>query len=197
MTETLFALVSAYGAFIVLLATYLSCLALPIPSSAVMLAGGAFAAAGDLDLSTVALAAFCGAILGDQTGFHAGRIGGPRLTAALVRRKRAAELLGRASNVVGRCGGPGVFFSTWLFAPLGPWVNFVAGLGGMSSLRFTVWDTLGEAIWVFAYVSLGYLFAANLDTLTGLLSNAVGALTAGLIATALAAALWRAARRAQ
>ena len=40
MTDLFFSLVSTYGAFVVGIATFLSCLALPIPSSFVMLAGG-------------------------------------------------------------------------------------------------------------------------------------------------------------
>ena len=49
MTETLLALVPTYGLYIVALATALSCLALPIPSSLIMLTAGAFVASEDLN----------------------------------------------------------------------------------------------------------------------------------------------------
>jgi membrane protein DedA with SNARE-associated domain len=89
----------------------------------------------------------------------------------------------------------GVFFSTWLVAPLGPWVNLAAGATGMGALRFTFWDALGEAIWVAIYVGLGYVFAANIDALSAVLGNAVAAITALAVAAGLGALLVRAARK--
>ena len=69
--EIAFGLVAAYGLVIILLATYLSCLAVPVPTAFVMLAGGAFAASGDLALMDVLLAALTGALIG---GFILGRL---------------------------------------------------------------------------------------------------------------------------
>jgi membrane protein DedA with SNARE-associated domain len=88
-----------------------------------------------------------------------------------------------------------VFFSTWLVAPLGPWVNVAAGAAGMGALRFTLWDALGEAIWVAIYVGLGYAFAANIGALSSILGNAVASVTALAIAAGLAVLLVRAARK--
>ncbi|MBD3765178.1 MAG: hypothetical protein IE927_10725 [Rhodobacterales bacterium] len=65
MTEALFALVPVWGAPAIGLITFLSCLALPVPASLAMLAGGAFVAAGDLALAPVARAALAGAVLGE------------------------------------------------------------------------------------------------------------------------------------
>lgn len=191
MTEALFALVTGYGVAAIAVATFLSCLALPIPSSLMMLAGGGFAASGDLALAPVAGAAFGGAVLGDQTGFRLGRFGTTRLAGWIDRSPARAALLRRAHVVVERWGTTGVFFSTWAAAPLGPWVNFAAGAAGMNGWRFTLWDTAGEAIWVTVYVGLGYAFASNLDVLAGVLTNAAGALTAALIALVLGALLLR------
>lgn len=195
MTETFFALVSAWGALAVFTSAFLSCLALPIPTAFVMLAAGAFAASGDLALWQVALAAYAGAILGDQAGFLLGRAGGPRLSAFLETRPARAEILARARSLVDRRGGVGVFFSTWLFAPLGPWVNFASGFAGLGWLRFTLWDAAGEAIWVTFYLGLGYLFADRIAELAAILSDASGLLVAGLATAVLGYALLQAARR--
>lgn len=194
MTELFFSLVSTYGAFIILIATYLSCLALPIPTSFIMLAGGAFVASGDLSAGAVIGSAFGGAILGDQTGFHAGRYGGERVAGAIAAHPGRAAVLARARNTVDRWGGIGVFFSTWLVAPLGPWVNLVAGATGMNLVRFTVWDALGEAIWVTIYVGLGWAFAANIEALAAMLGNIVAAITAAAIASGFGLLILRALR---
>lgn len=186
--DTVFALVSSYGALVVLASAYLSCLAVPIPTSLMMLAAGAFAAVGDLLLWQVAGAAYAGAVAGDQTGFRIGRMGGDWLTGRIAARPARAAALARARAVVDRHGGLGVFFSTWAVAPLGPWVNVIAGATGLGWLRFTVWDALGEAVWVALYVGLGFAFASQIGTLATVLSNVAGLLAGGVVTVALA--LW-------
>ena len=185
MTDTLFALVTSYGAIVVFASAYLSCLAIPIPTSFMMLAAGAFVAAGDLIFWQVYSAAFFGAVAGDQTGFHLGRWGGSPVVERLSRRPSRRKLVDRAQLTINQHGGIGVFFSTWLFAPLGPWVNFIAGAAKLHWGRFTLWDILGEAIWVSVYIGLGYAFAANISTVAEIAGNVVGILAALALAAAM------------
>ena len=194
MTDFFFYLVSDFGVFVIGLTTFLSCLALPIPSSFVMLAGGAFVASGDLALAEVLAAAYGGAVAGDQVGYRAGRWGGARFQDALNRQPARAAILGRARAMVKRWGGIGVFLSTWLFAPLGPWVNVIAGASGIGAWRFSLWDAAGEAVWVALYVGLGFAFAANIELIAGLLGNAAGALSALVVTLGLGLMLLRARR---
>ena len=196
MTDTIFALVTTWGALVIFASSFLSCLALPIPTSLMMLSGGAFVAAGDLALWQVIAGAWGGAILGDQTGYLIGRHGGAPLVDRIARTPARRAVLTRARRLVDRRGGLGVFFSTWLFAPLGPWVNFIAGTTGLNWLRFTIWDVLGETIWVTVYVGLGFGFASQIEAVSDILGSAVG-LLAGL-AVALAMGVWiRGALKAQ
>lgn len=174
MTETFLALVAAWGAYAVALSAYLSCLLVPIPTALVMLAGGAFAAAGDLSLSSVLFAAWLAAVLGDQTGYQIGRLAGPALERVAARRPKADAAYAKARKLVAEKGGYAVFFSTWALAPLGPYVNFAAGAGGLGMARFTLWDALGEAIWVGFYVMMGYTFSTGITELATVLSNASG-----------------------
>lgn len=184
MTDLFFSLVASWGLIVIGLSAYFSCLAIPVPTFAVMLAGGAFAAAGDLILWQVITVAYVAAIAGDQTGFYLGRMGGRWLDAQLATRPNRAALFARASDVVQRWGGLGVFFSTWAAAPLGPWVNFAAGAARLNRWRFTLWDAAGEAIWVSGYVTLGYLFGTRLDALTALTADWGGLATAACLAIA-------------
>lgn len=195
MTDTLFALVSTYGVGVIGLSAYLSCLLVPIPTSLLMLAGGAFVASGDLVAWHVLAAALAGAVLGDQTGFYIGRRGGRLFRRLTQDAPKRAAIFARAQAFVDRHGGLGVFFSTWAVAPLGPYVNFVAGATGLGRLRFTFWDMAGEMIWTTGYLSLGYLFASQIGEIATMLSNATGFLVA-LVATAgLALAMRDALRR--
>ncbi|WP_439154121.1 DedA family protein [Yoonia sp.] len=191
MTDLFFGLVATWGLIIIGLSAYFSCLAVPVPTFAVMLAGGAFAAAGDLILWQVVCVAYLAAVAGDQTGFQLGRMGGRWLDAQLATRPSRAALFARAADVVDRWGGIGVFFSTWAAAPLGPWVNFAAGAARLNRWRFTLWDAAGEAIWVSGYVSLGFLFGTRLDALTDLVASWGGFATAACVALAAGIGLLR------
>ena len=174
MTETFLAIVVAWGSYAVGLSAFLSCLLVPIPTALVMLAGGAFAATEDLALGAVLFAGWAGAVLGDQTGFRIGQALGPRLESVAARRPKTARAFAKARRLVDEKGALAVFFSTWALAPLGPYVNFAAGAGGMGALRFTVWDALGEAIWVGFYVMMGYAFSSEITQLAELLSSVAG-----------------------
>ena len=187
MSDTIFALVTEYGAFVIFASAFLSCLALPIPTSLMMLSGGAFVAVGDLDLATVVVSALGGAILGDQMGYLIGRYGGVLIIDKLARSPARQAVLTRARALVDRRGALGVFFSTWLVAPLGPWVNFIAGATGLSWMRFAVWDVLGEMIWVTVYVGLGYSFASQISTIATVAGDVVGLVAAVSVAVAMVA----------
>lgn len=181
MSDTLFQLVADYGVWLLACACFLSCLLVPIPTSFLMLAGGAFVAAGDLDLGNVLAGAWLGAVLGDQTGYQLGRRGAGVLARIEKRWPNRGKTIAQARDLVARRGALGVFFSTWLVAPLGPYVNFIAGASGLGWGRFTLWDAAGEAIWVAIYVGLGYSFADQLTLVASIASNASGFIAAAVV----------------
>lgn len=187
MTETILALVPVYGLALIAVATFLSCLALPIPASLVMLSAGGFAAAGDLVLWQTMAAALLGAILGDQVGYQMGRIGARGLSGHALSPKRAA-LMGKAAGYLQDKGTWAVFFSRWLVSPLGPYVNFAGGAARLDWARFTRAGAAGEAVWVTLYVGLGAAFTDDLLALADLMSNVSGLLAA--LAVALGLGFW-------
>lgn len=178
MSDTIFALLVDYGAAIVCIATFLSCLAVPIPTSLLMLAAGGFAASGDLTFGAVAAAAFIGAVLGDNSGYWLARCIGSRFEDWWVKNKTRANLRDRAAAILDARGGPAVFLTCWLFAPLGPSMNYVCGLTKFHWGRFAIWGMAGEVFWVTIYVGLGYFFADNLSSISSFLGNISGFLTA-------------------
>lgn len=185
MTDWLLALVPTYGLWLLAAATFLSCLAIPIPASILMLAAGGFVAAGDLPLLGTLAAAVVGATLGDQFGFLAGRRGGARLLAWLGSRAAPVE---KARALLERRGSVAVFFSRWLVSALGPYVNVAAGAAGLSWARFTLWGVLGEAVWTGLYVGLGYAFTGNLAAASDLAWTILG--FAGAAAVAIGLGYW-------
>jgi membrane protein DedA with SNARE-associated domain len=191
MTETLLALVPEWGAVLLALANFLACLALPIPASLVMLAAGAFAAAGDLNALPLWIGALAGATLGDQCGYWLGRSLGPRLLNRLSRHPRGAVMVDRAVVSLAQRRLPAIFLSRWLVSPLGPYVNFAAGAARINWLGFTLPAVAGECVWVSIYIGLGYSFSADIESLGSVLGNLAAAIAAGVMTVILGRMLWR------
>jgi len=189
--DSVYALITTYGAIVLFGATYLSCLALPMPASLMMLAGGGLVAAGDLTVVEVAVAAYGGAILGDLTGFAVARVFGERLETWAAARTSRADLLRKAHRLTDDWGGIGIYLSRWLFSPLGPYVNLTAGLTRFRPLRFLAWDLAGEATWVAIYVGLGFAFADNIAAIADIASNASGLMAGAALTAGLGIILWR------
>lgn len=185
MTDWFFELVPQYGSVILALVTFLSCLALPVPTSLMMLTGGAFVASGDLALTSAVSASLAGAVAGDQVGFQIGRRGQGVLDRIVARGGKRAHLLAKAERFAREKGSIGVFLSRWLISPLGPYVNFVGGATGLRWATFTAFGVAGEAVWVTLYLGLGYAFAGSLDAVADILSNLSGFLAAGCVTLAL------------
>lgn len=193
MTDWLLALVPTYGPWLLFAATFLSCMALPIPASVLMLAAGGFVAAADLSLMTTAGAALAGAVAGDQAGYWAGRLG----VARFAQPRDKAGLLARATRMLAQKGGLAVYLTRWLFSALGPYVNLAAGVAHMPLARFSLWSVLGEGTWVALYVGLGRAFAGNLEAASAQAVSILGFLGAGAVAAGLGYVLLRAMRTAR
>jgi membrane-associated protein len=181
MSDWALALVPHYGVWLLASVTFLSCLALPVPSSILMLAAGGFAASGDLVLWQAMAAALVGALLGDQVGYAAGRLGGPPLVERLSAAPQRAALLARARAMMLSRGLIAIFLTRWLFSPVGPYANLAAGASGYGWRAFTLGSLAGEAVWVTLYTGTGHAFADNLEAASDLLSSALG-LVGGLAA---------------
>lgn len=191
MNDLALSLVATYGVTILFCVTFLSCLALPVPSSILMLASGGFVATGDLALGSVLIAAVAGAVLGDNSGYWIARRLGVRLSDWLAARHRRAAMLAKGQVFMDRWGGSSIFLSRWLVAPLGPYINYVSGLMRFSWLRFALWGSAGEVVWVGLYVGLGYLFTDRISALASLMGNLSGLILALVAVIVLGIGLFR------
>ncbi len=190
--ESFLALVTDYGAWMLFAVTFASCLALPVPASLMMLAGGGLVASGDLSALPAAGAALSGAVLGDQTGYALARMSGGGRFALWVNRKPArAKAMTRAHAMTGRWGNLGIFLSRWLASPLGPYVNLAAGIMRIDWPKFLLWGALGEIVWVSAYIGMGYVFAGQVTAVAEIAGNASGFLAAAAVVAGLGAYLWK------
>jgi membrane-associated protein len=181
VTETLMRLVGEYGPLGLSLILAISCLGVPIPASLLMLASGSLVAEGDMDLWPVLGFGIIGAVVGDQGGYLIGRIGGSVLVHRLADGVGAAAALQKAEGFADRWGAPGVFLTRWLLSPLGPYVNLVGGMVGMSWLKFTAWGVAGEIVWVTKYVLIGMTFSQSIQAIADVLGDLTWFLVGALI----------------
>lgn len=193
-SDALLALLPVWGPWLVGLTTLGSCLLLPLPATLLLIAAGAFVAAGDLSLVSVGGAALSGVLIGDQVTFHLGRSAGGWVSR---RQGRAARMIARAHDMLGAHGGLAIFLSRWLFSPLGPWMTLTAGAAGFGWARFTTASMLGAAIWVAIYLGLGMAFGSNIAAAADLAGSALGLVAAGTLTLGLGLWLRRRARAGQ
>ncbi|MCM5557874.1 DedA family protein [Pleomorphomonas sp. JP5] len=191
MTDTLLALVPTYGSWLVLIALLLSCLALPVPSSILVMTAGGFAASGDLVLWQVQAMALAGFVIGDQVAYALARTGGKSLIIGFRRRPGVDRLFGRAQMLLDRHGVLAVFLSRTIFSPLGPYLGYLSGSLGLPWLSFTLAAVAGALCWCAGYSLLGYAFATQIADIALMIGNAMGFLLGGLLVAATAWYLWR------
>jgi membrane-associated protein len=184
MTEWLLGLVPQYGFWLLMVGTFCSCLALPIPVSMLMLAAGGFVSSGDLSLASTTSGALAGAIAGDQVGYFTARWGGAGLIERLGSR---AAPIAKATAMLAHRGGIAIFLTRWLFSALGPYMNLAAGAARQPWAQFTIWGVAGETVWVGLYVTLGYVFTGNLQAASSMAVETLGFLAAGAVALGLGA----------
>lgn len=184
MTDVVLALVPDYGVFLVFGVVLLACLAVPLPASVLVLTAGSFAAAGDISLLTVFVAAMAAYILGDQLAYGLARKVGPAVLGAFERSERAAPVLDKSKALLQKRGALAVLISHTFLSPTCPYVSYLSGAGGLSWWSFTVAAIPGALIWTAMYVGLGYVFASQLEQVATILSNFFGVVLAGAITAA-------------
>jgi membrane protein DedA with SNARE-associated domain len=156
-------LVAHYGIPALFLSIALEALGLPLPGeSAIIIASGA-AAAGELDIRSVAVTAFLAAVLGDNVGYLIGRrLGGPAVARLGGRFGVTGKALETAERVASRYGPLMVVFARFVVV-LRQLNGLVAGTTGMPWPRFLAANALGAALWVGVWTTIAYRFGRSAD----------------------------------
>jgi membrane protein DedA with SNARE-associated domain len=136
---------------------------LPVPSVLCLLAAGALAATGRLDVIPTVGVAVVGCVLADCVWYEAGRRRGERVLRALHRFAPDPEMAtSRAKRTFARFGS--LLLLVAKFVPmLDAVVPPLAGTSRTGRVRFLAFDAMGSALWASAYTALGYVFSHDLD----------------------------------
>lgn len=154
-----------YGGMILFAVVLAEQLGLPIPAVPILLAAGALAGAGKMNLSLAIGLPVVASLLADLLWYFLGRRLGRRVLDVLCRISLEPDsCVRRTENAFTRHG-----VRSLLVAKFIPGLSTVApplaGMVGVSVPRFVAYDALGALLWVEVNVGLGYLFSHQLERL--------------------------------
>ncbi|MEV8046871.1 VTT domain-containing protein [Streptomyces griseoluteus] len=181
--------VPAPAAYVILAAAVLSesvlLLGAFIPTLALLLASGALARAGDLNLILVISTAASAVVAGDALGHRTGHLLGSRLRTGRLGRRIPAAAWQRAQAHMTRRGGQAVCLSR--FVPvMRTLIPHVAGATGLPYRRMAPYSLLAAALWAGAEAVAGYAAATSFQHVITFGGPALAAAVAVIAAVAVA-----------
>ena len=161
---------------------------LPIPAAPLLIAAGALARAGKMNLTFAVALAFIAVILADLFWYSLGRYRGGRILKLLCRISLEPDsCVRRTENLFVRRG-----VHALLVAKFVPGLNTaapsLAGIFRMPVRRFMIYDSLGALFWVVTVTSLGLMFSDQLEQIALRWGGWLVAVLAGSLA---AYVLWK------
>lgn len=183
LAQTLLTYLINDGYPVVAVVTFAGAVGAPLPVTVLLLAAGAFAYEGELELTFLVPLALGAAVLGDTVGYAAGRWGGH---AAIERHGSriglTPERLEPICERFNRSGALAVLVTRFLLTPIALPVNLLAGATGYPLPLFVTYASLGELIWVSGYVGLGYVFGTSWQDVVDIVSDSAGTIVPLLLA---------------
>ena len=184
---------SRYGYYAVFFPVFLEPVGIPFPAETILLAGGATAKLGDINLLLVILIAFAAAVIGGTCGFGIGFYGGKPLIDWSVRKHLLKqEHIDRVVAFFDRHGGKTLVFVRFIPGVRIP-TFWMAGASGMHLRVFTFWNILGAGLWTTIIVLLGYAFASSVGAISEFLGRDVA--VAALVVVAIGVGAFEVRRR--
>ena len=180
MSDFLLTQIINYGAPILGAIVFISALGAPFPCTLIVVAVGAFCRQGFLVWYTTGLIALACVVFGDSLSYAMGYYA----REPVQRRFGNSVKWQKAEDFFRRWGGMSVCLTRFLITGLAVPVNIIAGTSNISFRRFFLFDLSGEAIWIFGYGGLGYLFVSQWEVVGEFLNNISGLLL-GLVVLAI------------
>jgi membrane protein DedA with SNARE-associated domain len=164
---------------------------LPIPAVPLLIAAGALAGGGKMNLTFVMALALIAVIWADLFWYFLGRYRGGRILKLLCRISLEPDsCVRRTENLFVRHGAHSLLVAK--FVPgLNTAAPSLAGIFRMPMRRFMVFDSLGGFLWVVTFTTLGLIFSDQLEQIAVHALRWGGWLVAGLAGSLAAYVLWK------
>jgi membrane protein DedA with SNARE-associated domain len=151
-----------YGAFAVMLILAIEAIGAPVPGETLLIFASVLAGRGEMSLPALLVFAWIGSVIGDNLGFLIGRkLGRKTVLRFGAKVGLTNERFSKIENNYVRYGSATVSFARF-FSILRQLNGIVAGILGMSWLRFVLFDAVGAALWVTVWVFLPAYFSEHL-----------------------------------
>jgi membrane protein DedA with SNARE-associated domain len=140
-------------------------LGLPIPAAPLLIAAGALAGIGQLNLAGVFVMALAASLLSDQLWYQIGSRRGNHALSLLCRISLDPDSCVRKTKAIfARYGARSLLVAKFIpgMTALAP---PLAGIFHMRPLRFLLFDGLGAFFWVGGFIGVGYLFSHQIEHL--------------------------------
>ena len=166
-------------------------LGLPVPAIPLLLAAGALAGSGRMDLALVVGLAIIAALVADLFWYYLGRYRGSRVLKLLCRISLEPDsCVRRTEDVFVRLGAQSL-----LIAKFVPGLNTaappLAGIFRMPVSRFMLFDGLGALAWAASFAGLGYIFSDQLERVAAYALRWGSSLVVVLVGSLAAYILWK------
>jgi membrane protein DedA with SNARE-associated domain len=168
---------------------------LPVPSVPVLLAAGALAATGQMQLMLVLATAVAASLVSDVAWYGLGRRRGMRILNLLCRISLEPDSCVRQTeDIFARHGVPSLLVAKFI-PGLSTAAPPLAGIIRMPLAQFVLFDGLGALLWIGGLVALGALFGEQLERLTASVATMgtwlIAVLLGGLLGGLGAYLLWK------
>lgn len=158
-----------YGAAAVTVILTLEALGLPLPGETLLIFASVLAGRGDMSLPALLVFAWAGSVLGDNIGYAIGRkLGRAAITRHGARVGLTAARFDAVERVFARYGAATVTFARFVNV-LRQLNGIVAGTLGMEWRRFLLFNSLGAALWVSAWVLGSYFLSEHIAVIGGVM----------------------------
>jgi membrane protein DedA with SNARE-associated domain/rhodanese-related sulfurtransferase len=152
-----------HGGLVLFAAVFAEQAGLPIPAVPVLLAAGALAGAGKMNLALAVALGVTACLLGDLIWFYLGRRRGAQVLNVLCRISLEPDsCVRRTGDFFVRHGTRSLIWAKFI-PGLSTVTPALAGIFGVSVERFLLYNSLGALLWTSAFVTSGYLFSDQLE----------------------------------
>src|SRR5437773_602463 len=174
-----------HGGLVLFAVVFAEQVGLPIPAVPVLLAAGALAGAGKMNVAWAILLGFVACLIGDLVWYYLGRYRGRQVLGLLCRISLEPDsCVRRTEDFFVRHGMRSLIFAKFI-PGLSTVTPALAGLFDVTIGRFLLYNGLGALLWTVAFVAPGYLFSAQLEQVAAYAAS-LGSSAIGLVVAILA-----------
>jgi len=159
------AFVSQYGEILLFAVVFAEQIGLPLPAIPILLAAGALAGAGKIDLTGAIILSVIACLAGDLIWYELGRRRGRRALNLLCRISLEPDSCVRRTENFFTRHGVGSLVLAKFIPGLSTLAPALAGLFRIRMQRFLLYNGLGAILWTLAFVLPGYLLSEQIERL--------------------------------